>query len=125
MKRIRVYRNPNCARCAKFAKVARFFDWLGRLDHFTEAPKTGPLRIGEVVVEDLSKGQIFRGADAPMPLSVQISGNYFIHGFSSVPRRPMSHGCIRLPLENGNPAKQFFDWVEPGTPIEIIGEWKR
>jgi lipoprotein-anchoring transpeptidase ErfK/SrfK len=62
--------------------------------------------------------------NAPMPFSVQISGNYFIHGFSSVPRRPASHGCIRLPLENGNPAKQFFDWVEPGTPIEITGEWK-
>src|SRR5437660_9202580 len=63
MKRIRVYRNPNCARCAKFAKIARFFDWLGRLDHSTEAPRTGPLRIGEVVVEDLSSGRLFRGAE--------------------------------------------------------------
>jgi hypothetical protein len=64
MKRIRVYRNRNCARCAKFAKVARFFDWLGRLDHSTEAPKSGsPLRLGEVVVEELSSGRLYRGAE--------------------------------------------------------------
>jgi hypothetical protein len=24
-------------------------------------------------------------------------------------------------MGDGNPAKQFFEWVEPGTPIEIIG----
>ena len=28
-----------------------------------EYPRTGPLRMGEVVVEDLSNGQIHRGAD--------------------------------------------------------------
>jgi hypothetical protein len=63
MKKIRVYRNPDCARCARFAKVARFFDWFDRVEHSTEAPKTGPLRLGEVVVEDFSDGGIHRGAD--------------------------------------------------------------
>lgn len=62
--------------------------------------------------------------NAPMPYSVQVNGNVFVHGFSSVPRFPASHGCIRVPLDNGNPAKQFFDWVEPGTPIEITGHWE-
>jgi lipoprotein-anchoring transpeptidase ErfK/SrfK len=62
--------------------------------------------------------------NAPMPYSVQVNGNVFVHGFSSVPRFPASHGCIRVPLDNGNPAKQFFEWVEPGTPIEIIGHWE-
>jgi lipoprotein-anchoring transpeptidase ErfK/SrfK len=62
--------------------------------------------------------------NAPMPFSVQISGNYFIHGFQSVPHRPASHGCIRLPLDDGNPAKRFFEWVEPGTPISITGNWQ-
>jgi len=62
--------------------------------------------------------------NAPMPYSVQVNGNVFIHGFSSVPHSPASHGCIRVPLDNGNPAKQFFDWVEPGTPIEITGHWQ-
>ena len=60
---------------------------------------------------------------APMPWSVDVNGNIFIHGFTSVPDRPASHGCIRIPLAGDNPAKRFFDWVEPGTPIEITGEW--
>ena len=62
--------------------------------------------------------------NAPMPYSVQVSGNYFIHGFHSVPDYPASHGCIRLPLSGENPAKQFFDWVDPGTPVRIVGEWQ-
>jgi len=61
--------------------------------------------------------------NAPMPWSVQVSGNFFIHGFSSVPDRPASHGCIRMPLDGDNPAKRFFEWVDTGTPIEITGEW--
>jgi lipoprotein-anchoring transpeptidase ErfK/SrfK len=63
--------------------------------------------------------------NAPMPFSVQLAGNYFIHGFSSVPHHPASHGCIRLPLNDGNPAKKFFDWVDPGTPIDITGKWRK
>lgn len=57
--------------------------------------------------------------NAPMPWSVQVSGNIFIHGFTSVPDYPASHGCIRMPLTGRNPAKRFFDWVEAGTPIVI------
>lgn len=57
--------------------------------------------------------------NAPMPWSVQVSGNIFIHGFSLVPDFPASHGCIRMPLTGKNPAKRFFEWVDPGTPIEI------
>jgi lipoprotein-anchoring transpeptidase ErfK/SrfK len=61
---------------------------------------------------------------APMPYSIQINGNVFIHGFTSVPRYPASHGCIRVPLDGDNPAKRFYDWVEPGTPVEIGGRWE-
>lgn len=50
MKRIRVYRNPDCAKCARFAAAHRFLDWLDRVDASTEASKTGPLRLGKVVV---------------------------------------------------------------------------
>lgn len=56
---------------------------------------------------------------APMPWSVQINGHIFIHGFSEVPSYPASHGCIRLPLDEGNPAKFFYEWVDDGTPVLV------
>jgi len=71
--------------------------------------------------ERMHYSKLFKNAS--MPFSVQVSGHYFIHGFGSVPNRPASHGCIRLPLTNGNPAKVFFEWVEIGTPVEIMGHW--
>lgn len=57
--------------------------------------------------------------NAPMPWSVQVNGHVFIHGFTSVPDYPASHGCIRLPLNEGNPAKFFYEWVQNGTPVRI------
>lgn len=63
MKAIRVYRHAQCTKCARFAKVAHFFDWLDRVDLSTETPKTGQLRVGEVVVEELSDGCILKGAE--------------------------------------------------------------
>jgi hypothetical protein len=63
MEKIRVYRHADCAKCARFAKVGLFFDWLDRMDVSTDTPTTGPLRLGEVVVEDLSSGRIKKGAE--------------------------------------------------------------
>lgn len=63
--------------------------------------------------------------NAPMPFSVQVNGNIFIHGFTSVPARPASHGCIRLPLDGDNPAKWFFNWADPGTPVTVSGQWQQ
>ena len=57
---------------------------------------------------------------APMPWSVQIYGHVFIHGFTSVPDYPASHGCIRVPLTGGNPARFFYEWVETGTPVHVV-----
>ena len=57
--------------------------------------------------------------NVPMPYSVQVSGNVFIHVFTSVPDYPASHGCIRVPLNEGNPARFFYEWVSVGTPIEV------
>src|SRR5438477_8608346 len=61
--------------------------------------------------------------NAPMPWSVQVHDNIFIHGFRKVPRRPSSHGCIRLPLTGANPAKWFYNWIDIGTPVSIKGHW--
>jgi lipoprotein-anchoring transpeptidase ErfK/SrfK len=56
--------------------------------------------------------------NAPMPYSVHLGGHYFIHGFSFVPRYPASRGCIRLPV---NAARDFYGWINPGTPVRIRG----
>jgi hypothetical protein len=61
--------------------------------------------------------------NAPMPWSVQVHGNYFIHGFHSVPEQPASAGCIRVPIDGQNPAKWFYEWIEIGTPVTIEGRW--
>jgi lipoprotein-anchoring transpeptidase ErfK/SrfK len=61
--------------------------------------------------------------NARMPWSVQIYGDYVIHGFRSVPPRAASHGCVRVPLTGQNPAKWFYQWVEVGTPILIRDGW--
>ncbi len=57
--------------------------------------------------------------NAPMPWSVQLHRHIFIHGFSSVPDYPASHGCIRMPLTSGNPARFFYEWVLSGTPVSV------
>lgn len=63
--------------------------------------------------------------DSPMPFSVQITGDIFVHGYRSVPSVPASHGCIRLSLEpkGPSPARFFYEWVEVGTPVVIGGKW--
>ena len=85
--------------------------------------KGGPPR-GSYVAGDkdlMHRSRLFH--NAPMPYAVELSGDYFIHGFSSVPNVPASHGCVRVPMTGDNPAKRFFNWVEPGTPIEVVGVW--
>jgi lipoprotein-anchoring transpeptidase ErfK/SrfK len=39
-----------------------------------------------------------------------------IHGSSSVPRRPASHGCIRIPM---SVAKEIFDVTPIGTVVLV------
>ena len=64
MKRILIYRHPNCERCARFARLHHAVDWLDRIADTTATPPTGPLRMGEIVVEDLATHHILRGAEA-------------------------------------------------------------
>lgn len=61
--------------------------------------------------------------NARMPWSVQIRGDYVIHGFPSVPPRAASHGCVRVPLTGANPARWFYRWIDVGTPIAIQEDW--
>src|SRR5438552_9289848 len=57
--------------------------------------------------------------NAPMPWSVQVHENIFIHGFRKVPRHPSSHGCIRLHLTGSNPAKWFYNCIDIGAAVSI------
>ena len=63
MKRIRIYRNPGCAKCARYARMHERLDWFGRIENSTATPPTGPLAMGEVVVQQLATGRVFRGAE--------------------------------------------------------------
>lgn len=59
---------------------------------------------------------------SPMPFSVHMTGNIYIHGSDRFSSNPGSHGCIRLPLmETRNVAEEFYNWIEPGVPIKIRG----
>ena len=61
--------------------------------------------------------------NAPMPYSIQVVGNVFFHGFSSVPSYPASHGCIRLPMGRNGAAKYLYNWAEKGIDVKIHGSW--
>ena len=66
----------------------------------------------------LHRSKLYNGA--AMPWSVQINGHIFIHGFGYVPDYPASHGCVRMPLDRGNPARFFYEWVDAGTPVAVL-----
>jgi hypothetical protein len=72
MRKIRIYRHPDCPKCARYARIHRSLDWLQRVDISTKTPRTGPLRLGEVVVENLEDGRLLKGADAFREICRQI-----------------------------------------------------
>lgn len=63
MKAILLYRNPDCAKCARIARMHHRFDWLNRFEDSTAVPVTGPLKPGEIAVKNLATGETLRGAE--------------------------------------------------------------
>jgi hypothetical protein len=63
VRRIRIYRNPDCARCARYAGMHERLDWFRRVQNSTATPPTGPRAMGEVVVMELATGKLLRGAE--------------------------------------------------------------
>ena len=64
MKTIRLYRNPDCEKCARAARLHHFFDWLDRFEDSTKVPPIGgPLSLGEIAVQDLNSGKTLRGVE--------------------------------------------------------------
>lgn len=70
--------------------------------------------------EKMHKSRLYK--NAPMPWSVHIVGNVYVHGWPKVTSRRGSHGCIRLPLDD---ARFFYYWADRGTPVSILGKWPR
>ncbi len=98
MKRITLYRHKNCARCAKFARIHHVLDWLNRVETSTETPSTGPLRIGEIAVEDHRTGKTMKGVDAVRSICRQIPAYWLLLPLLGIPpiARKIAHevrGC--------------------------------
>ncbi|HEU5398073.1 MAG TPA: hypothetical protein VFV77_02235 [Gammaproteobacteria bacterium] len=73
MRRIRIYHNPNCAKCARYARLHERLDWLNRVEISTDTPVgSQPLCMGEVVVEDFVTGELLHGAAALAAICRQI-----------------------------------------------------
>ena len=75
-----------------------------------QSPKVTPK--GSWTPQSLSKNHRSKlYGNAPMPWSIFYSGNYAIHGTTSIKRlgRPASHGCVRLHPDN---AKVLYRMVQ-------------
>ena len=59
--------------------------------------------------------------NVPMPWSIHLVGNVFVHGYKASPSNASS-GCIRVPLAGANPARWLYYWTEIGTPITVSGK---
>ena len=64
MPHIRIYRHPDCARCARLARIHHALDLFGRVESTTQTPPTGALRMGQIVVEDRASGVVESGVGA-------------------------------------------------------------
>lgn len=51
-----------------------------------------------------------------MPHALYFTGGYAVHGFSSVPAYPASHGCVRMPLAD---APSVYAAAPLGTPVLV------
>lgn len=78
MATIRLYRHPHCARCARYARWHRRLDWLRRFEDSTGPSPVGPLRRGQVVVQDLRTGRTLAGARAFELLCRQIPAYWLL-----------------------------------------------
>jgi hypothetical protein len=78
LKTIRLYRNPECVRCASLARMHHRFDWLNRFEDTTEIPSTGPLNIGEIAVQNLASGETLKGVECFKLLCTQIPAYWLL-----------------------------------------------
>ena len=73
MKTVRVYRNPDCPKCAAYARWHERLDWQNRVEtSMATLQGHAPLCLGEVVVEDLRDFTLHEGAEAFVLLARQV-----------------------------------------------------
>src|SRR5260370_37338445 len=108
-----IARTSACARIKERGSCSTVISARGR-----EGKKTpsGEFKAGPVK-SPMHRSRLYH--NAPMPWSVQVHENVFIHGFQKVPRHPASHVCIRLPLAGAHPARWFYGWLDGGTPVSL------
>ncbi len=97
MERITVYSNKDCAKCARTVRFQTYLNWLRRVRYSTDEPKCGPLRLGEIAVEDLRTGTISKGVEAVRQIYWQLPALW--------PLLPL----LRIPQWRGVSTKQFED----------------
>ena len=101
------------------------FAWSGKNQTFTAVISTGKAktptypgvyRIQRKYPQDRMRGTDYDVPDVPNVLyfdrGYALHGTYWHNNFG----RPMSHGCINLPLSN---AEWLFNWAKIGTPVII------
>ena len=62
MKKLRIHRNPHCAKCARYARMHQRLDWRDAVQDSIASPWNRSMRMGEVVIEDLRNGTLHTGA---------------------------------------------------------------
>jgi len=72
MKRIVIYRHPECGKCARMARLHHRFDWFNRVADVTATPPAGPLQMGEIIVEDLATARFLAGVEGVKLICRQI-----------------------------------------------------
>ncbi len=85
MKKIRLYRNPECAKCARYSRTHHRLDWLNRFEDTTDVPSTGPLKMGEIAVQDLKTGETLRGVECLKLLCRNIPAYWLFIPFLHLP----------------------------------------
>ena len=103
MATVRLYRHPDCAR---FARWHRRLDWLRRFKDSTGLSPVGPLRLGEVVVQDLRHDATLRGAAGFTLLCRQIPAYW--------PLLPL----LRIPAVRHRVEREFSGCADGGCSLD-------
>jgi ribosomal protein L35AE/L33A len=83
-----------------------------RIYHMSSGKASTPTVLGSFRVYRKSPGTNSHG----MVHSSYFIGGYAIHGYSSVPTYPASHGCLRVPIPS---AWNIYSWIDYGDRVFV------